>query len=126
MCSHNSVFCALHVCTISSTSGKIRRVQKPVQKSLSEIVRIYFKKIALLDIVQNKYVSADVFLDLMHYNYSYIDVIKNLKSILESWKKVGDNLLLKTVNLGAFGSLFCHIIFQGWFFIIKEKCYSTA
>ena len=48
------------------------------KNSLSEIVLIYFKKITLLDIVQHKYVSAGVFLELMKMNYSYIDVINNL------------------------------------------------
>ena len=58
----------------------MRRVQKRIPISLTEMVRIYFQKIALLDILQSKYVGSDVFLDLMKLNYGHIDVIKNLTS----------------------------------------------
>ena len=54
-------------------------------KSLTEIVRICFKKCALLDIVQNKYITSDVYLQLIKMNYGHLDVIKGLSA--NSFKK---------------------------------------
>ena len=56
-----------------------------MSKSLSKIVLICFKRIALLDVVQNKHIALEVFLDLMKINYGHIDIINHLK--IQSLKK---------------------------------------
>ena len=54
-------------------------------KSLSKIVLICFKKVALLDVVQNKHIALEVYLDLMKINYGHIDIINRLK--IQSFRK---------------------------------------
>ena len=49
-----------------------------------------------------------------------------LNTFLEPWKKIWDNLFLKTVNLGDIVFLFHHIICQEWPFLGKGKWYSTT
>ena len=61
-----------------------------VSKGLSEIVRVCFFKTALLDIFQLKYVSAEVYLEIMKMNYSNLDVIRNLT--LKGFKKTVFNI----------------------------------
>ena len=55
------------------------RKKKSSSKSLSQLIRCYFEKLLFLDIVQHKYVSLDVYLDLLKLNYSHVESFRRLE-----------------------------------------------
>ena len=65
----------------------ISRIEQTMKLSKvhHEIVLKCFKNVALLSVIQDKYVSLEVFLDLVKYNYSDLTIIRDLS--LTQFKK---------------------------------------